>query len=279
MTLPVYPSSLSFNQIYTEHGGYSPINLSQYYTNAGYIDSTVTGYPPPPAPPVAKPSTTAVAIPSNPGKVPPTANLADPRSGSWGQNPISVGNFLGSKFHRSYTVVSDYLPTFYIATSYSQTGFGHGTTWANWLFDKSDAYISFTTSAYPAFPAGKTWSLTLNVLAGQYQVYVGAWTYYDRYTNWTRYDHFSGGGVALCKSDGTLIATSSVAGSGDTRYNGTWQVVPTAALTATLQPNTTYQLRYSGYWYREDYNNYDSKGQCGAAAYSQPYFYITLTGT
>lgn len=45
MTLPVYPNSISLNQIQTEFGGTNPIGINEYYANGAYVASGTIGYP------------------------------------------------------------------------------------------------------------------------------------------------------------------------------------------------------------------------------------------
>ena len=286
MTLPVYPSSLSFTQIQAEHGGSSPISLAEYYRyyGYGYVGASTTGYPPPAAPPLAAPSAAATAVPAGPAKTPPTANLADPRSG-WAANPISVGNLLGSKFNSVSYTNSGYYPSYYTAITYGVTAFGHGIgAWNTWVFDTSDATTTFTTPAYPTTPAGKTWKLQFYCEVGNFYVYVGRYDYSESFAyysaSWSRYDKFSGAG-ALVYNGGTQVANSSAgAGTNIIQYTGNWQNVSTPAISGiTLQPSTTYTLKVGGYSLRDDGNGTDSKAQMGSYSNGYPYYYVKLTGS
>lgn len=284
MTLPVYPSSLSFTQIQTEHGGSNPISLAEYYRSYGYTGASTAGYPPPPAPPLAAPSATATYVPTGPAKTPPAANLVDPRSG-WTANPISVGNFLGSKFNSMSDTNTGYYPSYYTAITYGVTAFGHGIgSWNTWVFDTSDATTTFTTPAYPTTPAGKTWNLKFYCGTGNFYVYVGSWHYWEQqgyYTaNWYRYDKFSGAAAMVYKGSTVLANSSAGAGTNTIQYNGDWQYVSTPAISGiTLEPSTTYTLKVGGYSLRDDGNGTDSKAQMGSYSSGYPYYYVVLTGS
>jgi len=190
---------------------------------------------------------------------------------------ISLGNFHGAPY--SYTATNGYMPQFtYPSTSYGQTGFGHGlSVWNTWTKDYTDEASTITTP-------NVSQPITLNVAAGSIQVWCGQWNYSDFFSSWSRYDQFGGAGVALFNAAGTLQVDSqpSVVSPiiGREPYYGatsnSWQIVSTPALTRALSANTTYYLKYSGWWYRDDGNGTDSKAQNGGWYYDRPYYTVTV---
>jgi len=188
---------------------------------------------------------------------------------------VSMSNFWNAPY--SYlSTQSLYLPTMAYPASNALDYWGGGLgSYNTWSKRYSDVYATFTTPNWDS-----SVQIKVSVSAGSYQVGPGQTYFYDPYSTWYRNDRVGGPGIAVFNSVGTLIKDSSL-GTGDQNiyYNGSYQAVyPPAITNYSLLANTTYNVKYSGYFYKEDSGGYASNGDFGIYSLSQPYITVTVGG-
>jgi hypothetical protein len=128
MTLPVYPNSISLNQIQAEFGGATPaFLLSQYYAGGGRVSSGLIGYP----------LGVATAIPSS--------------------GTISLGNFSGATRRVIVTVTISATTTNYLANTAKVTGYVAGITDVTFVIDSGVVVGSSSVGSY-AFTVDTSWN-------------------------------------------------------------------------------------------------------------------------